>query len=150
MKPYPRHEDFVAPARPTAQIWRLLAGIVLILILYGVLLRLYLDAVLIPSGEVSADDLVDGTRPQAAALLLASFFTLALAVVLTTLALHGRGFRSLIGPPGQALRDGLRVLVPTLALGALLLPLSLAAEDVAPGLPLDAGCCGCPQHCRCY
>lgn len=133
---YRPHDAFIRPARHTAEIWRTVAGIVLILALYTALLWLFLDAITAAVPNEALPELLEGRSPPGVIMLLGSFVTLALSVILTLLVLHGRAPISLFGPARQALRDGIRVALPVIALGIVLLPLMLLDKNVSVSLSL--------------
>lgn len=157
MIPWPNygpHEMLVAPARPSAALWRLVIGILMVTALYLGATQGFFSLVYTLAGEGAAGlykDLSAGTTPLAMLLLLFSFVFLMVAVAVTVRLIHRRHFRSLLGPLPLLWTDFRRVsvvmvillaviavlppwdmggpLVSNMAIGfwALLLPLSLAA-----------------------
>lgn len=114
---YPHLESFVAPARPRAEWWRSLTGIVAIAAIYwGALLgALLLVGVLAGEFELARVmlDISRAGTPEGLVMVLASFVPLALATFLVTKLWHRRPVATLFGT--GAVRDFLRVL-PLLAL----------------------------------
>ncbi|MFP4274887.1 MAG: hypothetical protein ACLFRU_07650, partial [Paracoccaceae bacterium] len=106
---YAAHQSFVAPARRRAELWRLLAGLgVVLVVLFGLnwALRAALFAIS-PQGlyaEVVLAETPGGT-PISALVLLYAFAFMALGTVAAAHHLHRRSAVSLIGP---SLRAGLR------------------------------------------
>ena len=111
---YRPHDAFVAPARARPELWRLIAGIVVIAaVLFGLssALRAVLFA-LAPDTLYAELEMAEGagTTPASALILLSSFAFMALGAVAAAHHLHGRGARSLIGPSlPAATRDFVRV-----------------------------------------
>lgn len=130
--------DFAAPARPRAELWRTLAGLVLIGALYVALIFGAVELAGRIFGAQGSGWLVntmgDASTPAGLVLMLASFLTMAVAVVITARVLHGRGLASLLGHGW--LRAALTVAVPLIALSILLLPLALLDPKVSAATPL--------------
>lgn len=141
---YAPHEAHAAAARPRAEPWRTLLG--LLLIALGYLAALFAVfhiafAVLEPLvGGWAASRFVDsfgsGRTAPGLTLLLWSFLLLALPVVLVTRLLHGRGLASLTGPPRRALRDALRVALPLVALAVAMMPFAVLSDNAGRRLDL--------------
>ncbi|MCM2563406.1 CPBP family intramembrane metalloprotease [Lutimaribacter sp. EGI FJ00015] len=112
---YSPHRDFAAPARPSAQMHRLVLGVILI---EGANsgLRWLLDAGLQALPFISAQAVWYGSTRAGLLIQLLSFAFLGLAVLVVAKRLHGRGFASLLGPPLHALRDMRLTLVAIFAL----------------------------------
>ncbi|MFV2033545.1 MAG: lysostaphin resistance A-like protein [Halocynthiibacter sp.] len=121
--PYRAYEALVAPARPSAQYWRLLVGVVAITFLFLFGMRLYISLVAgllsLPVRVVNAA-LLSATQPEWTLVILFSFLVLAIATMAVTRLLHARPVRSLIGAPSQALRNFLLVAGAILLLQLLL------------------------------
>ncbi|MEE4345604.1 MAG: hypothetical protein V2I53_02360, partial [Paracoccaceae bacterium] len=125
---YAAHAGFVDPARAASDPWLLLVGVLVVETLYLASVHLMGPFLaLVPLAP--ADEVTGGTTPRGLLIQLSSFITLALAVVLVSRRLHGRGFLSLIGPPGLAVRQ---LVLVTLFLGALV----VIVEFVPPDLEL--------------
>ncbi|WP_101068377.1 CPBP family intramembrane glutamic endopeptidase [Roseovarius salinarum] len=140
MARYAAFETLVAPARPSADPWRLLAGLGLTAVLFMALSFLYSGVLATVMGqgtwESMSGSLSKGTTPAAVLINLFIFGMLILAIWGALRVVHGRGLISVIGPPGVALRQFGRVCVALMAVYLLvgLLPLP---EDVAPVPNLD-------------
>ncbi|MFP4237701.1 CPBP family intramembrane glutamic endopeptidase [Rhodosalinus sp.] len=132
---YAPHDAFVAPARARPEVWRLVAGLVVVgAVLFGLssAMRAVLYA-LAPDtlyAELSMDG-GTGTTPASALVLLGSFAFMALGAIAAAHHLHGRSALSLIGPSlSRAVRDFFRVLG---ALSALYIALALLPPWSGPG-----------------
>lgn len=126
--------DFAAPARRRADLWRLVAGAILATAIYVGVITVLVGMVAGTVDPVSADFLIGafagGRTPAGLAVLLLSFLPMALGVFAAGRLLHDRGPESFIGPWAQARGDFLRVALPLMALGAVLLPVSTLSDDV--------------------
>lgn len=116
---YQPHRDFAAPARPTAQMPRLVLGVILIEG-FNSGMRWLFDATLDALPQISAQAVWYGSTRTGLLLQLFSFAFLALGVVLVTRRVHHRGFASLIGPWLPALRDFRIALVAVVVLFAMI------------------------------
>ena len=96
---YAPHDGYVAPARRTPELSRLILGIILIETVYATLLHL-LDAALFPLPPEWTDGYYFGTTRLGLIAQLLSFGLLAGAVILTARLLHQRGPLSLLGDAG--------------------------------------------------
>ncbi len=133
---YSAFTAYVAPARAYPQVWRLVLGLGLIIGVYfawmgGVGLVLWLLAGGNGLGAGFAV-IARGAEPWALILLLATFPGMGLGAWVAARLLHGRGWRSLFGPPARLLRDfglgvGTMVFVGGGA-GLLLLPMAPPLE----------------------
>lgn len=124
--PYAPHARFIDPARAASDPRLLLIGVLVVEALYLASVSL-MEPFLTLIALVPATEVTGGTTPRGLVIQLASFITLALAVLLVSHRLHGRGFVSLIGPPGLAWRQLVRV---TLILGALVLIIEFVPPDL--------------------
>ncbi|ABF65409.1 Abortive infection protein [Ruegeria sp. TM1040] len=111
MRCYRPHEILLHQARPTAEVWRLALGMVLVVLTwFG--LGLISDLVLLPgvlalTGEA---DLAGGSDPAGMAILLGHFIFMIIAVGLVLQMLHGRSLGGLLGPRALVIPQGARVL----------------------------------------
>ena len=128
--------DFAEAARPRAEIWRTLLGLILIGLGYlGAVFGFFhaMLAVLEPQvGAWAAARFVDAfgsgrTAPGLTALLW-SFLLLLLPLLLVTRALHRRSLASLTGSPRRALRDAVRVALPLGLLAVAMMPFAVFSE----------------------
>jgi membrane protease YdiL (CAAX protease family) len=132
-------EAFVAPARRKAELWRFLAGLALVTVVYAAGLALVLAAVwALTGGGPAADGLLGrlaaAATPTAVVVLLFTFVGMGLGPALAARWLHGRPARTLLGA-GWARGFGLGTAAAALvfALHALLVP---AGYDPLPNTPL--------------
>lgn len=117
--------SFVAPAREKSELWRFAAGVVIAIVAYFALNRLFFGAVYQIAGNRNNalyNNLVTGETPLAMFLLLSSFACMVLSVALVVRVLHRRPVRSLIGPIPLAWKDFRAV---TLMLAGLILVIAL-------------------------
>lgn len=135
---YAAHELLVAPARPRPEIWRLLLGLVLIVVIvFGLNTTLRAAvAALAPADWV--EDLLYGRLPGPTLLLLGSFSFLIIGTMVAAQLLQRRAPISLIGPPGLALVQFWRVLrlLALLGLAMLVLPPYDLGAPLIPNLPV--------------
>ncbi|KPD13311.1 CPBP family intramembrane glutamic endopeptidase [Phaeobacter sp. 11ANDIMAR09] len=102
---YPAHEALVAPGRSRPEVWRLLLGLgVIVLVSYGLNLVTFLGLLRITSLEWLIA-LEQGRTPLALLILLATFGFLTLGVALAARLLQNRSLLSLIGRPGLMLQQ---------------------------------------------
>lgn len=138
---YSAHAAFVSPARPRAEVWRLIAGLIMAAVIYIGLLQALDAFVMIVLGDDGYFDfrtmLETGNSPEGTLYLLASFVCMAVAVSAVAHQLHGRSPLSLLGPPRLALRQGWRVLQVNalIFLAIWLLPPAEWSADLSPQRP---------------
>lgn len=105
----PRYRTFLAPLRPTSQIWRLVLGLLLIFAVYfGWMLAMGLAFWALSGGHGFARGLTrldQAHDPQSVILLMATFAGGWLGVWLTLRWLHRLPLRSLLGRAPVVLRD---------------------------------------------
>lgn len=105
---YPAHIEFVAPARTHPQIWRLLLGLLLAMVIYGLGIALVFGVIFLVSGpqgmEQWASEMVEATGPTGTLLVMATFVGMALGPMIAVLVFHRRRIRSLFGPLPRVLR----------------------------------------------
>ncbi|MBR9652400.1 CPBP family intramembrane glutamic endopeptidase [Thalassovita aquimarina] len=111
---YSAHGAFVSPARPRAEPWRLVVGLIMAAVIY-IGLVLAIDAIALAT--LSDDGYFrfrtmteDGNSPAGTLYLLGSFAFLSVAISAVAHRLHKRSPLTLLGPPGLALRQGWLVL----------------------------------------
>lgn len=142
MPAYPRLAQFAAPARPSAQIWRLLLGLAVIALLYAVALRGAIALLLGPNPGLAERALLvqmlSGSTPLGLCLTLLSFLPLLLATLFVTRSLHRRPVASLMGTASgrDILRQAVQVALPLLALAGVQMALSLLSPDVGKATPI--------------
>ena len=149
---YPAHDDFVAPARNRPQIWRLILGLLVALIIYLVItIAIVAIAVLMSApGSFFADIgawaeggaigpnpietelrlLMSGQRPTQVLVILSTFGGMFLGAMAAARWFHGRSFQSLTGQfPLMARHFGFAAVIaaPLLAL-SLFIPPTLGTE----------------------
>ncbi len=102
-------EGFVAPARARPQVWRLLAGLLLIVVVYVGWLALMGAGVWVLTGlnqlESRLVSIGQGSDPTTLVVLLFTFTGMALGAMLAARWMHGRSVGSLFGRPPVVLRD---------------------------------------------
>lgn len=120
---YDAHETLVAPARPTSHPLRLLAGAVLVVVLFLPMSFAYFGMVQGLLGPLSPGAPPGGTTPVAVIVLLLQFAFLILALGAALRLVHHRSLASLLGPADRAIGQFLRCLrwlIPLYLLGALM------------------------------
>jgi membrane protease YdiL (CAAX protease family) len=100
--PYHRHRDFIRPAWPRRDLWRVLVMIVLFEVVFALSPTIF--AGILPSPELAAA-FYEGTSAFGTLAQFASFGVAAVGLVVLLQLIHGRGFWTLIGPAGAAKRD---------------------------------------------
>lgn len=101
MNRYAAHEAFIAPARSSAALWRLIVGFLSATAIYLLLNNLLFAALFQlagPQNEAFYIDLLSGRTPVAMFALLGSFALMIVGVGIVCRVLHRRSVRSLIGP----------------------------------------------------
>lgn len=133
-------ESFVAPARPRAELWRLVLGLALSLAIYLAFVFGLLAAIRWLTGPQAvgvAEALTRGLTATSTLILLASFAGMAAGPMLAVRLLHRRPAASLFGPPARVLRD---FLATALAAGAVYgLSILLWLTVFTPQANLDFG-----------
>jgi len=108
IKPSP-FDAYIGPARPKSQLWRLLVGCLLCLVIYvgfvGVLFGLLVVMQGIDQAALLARELAEANTPTAALALLFTFAGMALGPIITVRLLHKRSAASLFGPRARVFRD---------------------------------------------
>ncbi len=138
---YAAHRNFIAPALPTAALWRLIVGFLAATAVYFLLNNLFFTLIfnmLGPQGGGFYGDLLTGKTPVAMFLLLGSFGLMTVGVGLVARVLHRRSFSSLIGPLGIAIPQFAVVLRMLVIIGAIiyLLPPWDLGEPYVPNMAL--------------
>lgn len=135
---YRAHAAFVAPARARPDLWRLLLGLILTMVVYA----LGIGAIFLGIAAVSGLDgaqtwmlaMADGTGPTGTLLLLATFIGMALGPMIAVRLLHARPARGLFGPRSRTLRDFCVVLLICAAVYAVSSLLPLPGAPPQPNL----------------
>ncbi|QLL41205.1 CPBP family intramembrane glutamic endopeptidase [Sulfitobacter pontiacus] len=141
MTRYAAHKAFVAPAIPSAALWRLILGFLAATAIYLLLNNLMFTTLfnlMGPRADGFYDSLLSGKTPMAMFLLLGSFGLMIVGVAVVTRVVHKRPVRGLIGPSGLVVPQFWAVLKMLVLLGAvtyLLPPWNLGAPYV-PNLAL--------------
>ncbi len=136
---YPAHRHLIAPALPSAALWRLLAGSALLVVIFLSLSTLYgwLCSVVLPPTAWGPDGngLAEATTPLGALVNLYVFGLLICALALVLRIMHRRRLRGMIGPRalawGQARRVAAYILGVYLVISLLPMPDGFA---LVPGL----------------
>lgn len=125
----PPFAQFVQPARLRPQLWRLILGLILIVVIYTAWLALMGAGIWLLTGSDQIEQrlagLATGSTPISLILLLSSFIGMALGPFIVVRLLHRRSVGSLFGRAPVVLRDfciGVGVLGAIAAVGLLLLP----------------------------
>ena len=132
-------ESFVAPARPRAGLWRLVAGLVVIVAVYVAsiagmgMLAAVLAAWL--GVRVTLDPATLAQSPVAVLLLIYSFAGMMLGVVLAARLVHRRAVGTLFGPGARVRRDFVFGAAVILAAFAVALPLWPGRAELVAGAP---------------
>lgn len=132
---YSPHRAFIAPALPTAELPRLVLGILGIEFLYGAAIGGLVQ--LLDLTGLGADGFTYGDTPAGMLAELFSFGLLAALVTAAAHSQHGRGFFTLTGPPLTAMRHLKTCLFAVLALLLLLelIPPYWSPDDLAATRP---------------
>ncbi|GHG81799.1 CPBP family intramembrane glutamic endopeptidase [Pseudodonghicola xiamenensis] len=133
---YAEHALLVEPIRSRRELWRLLLGGVLILVIIFGLNSLFYNLVRTLAPAAWYADLFTGHLPGPTLLMLASFGFMTLATLVAANLLQKRPGLSVLGPPARLIWQFWRVLRLLLVLGAvmLLLPPYDVGEPLVPNL----------------
>ncbi|MBT8454592.1 MAG: CPBP family intramembrane metalloprotease [Alphaproteobacteria bacterium] len=106
----PEFEAFIAPARARPQIWRLIVGLIVALLIYaltvfGLFFLYWMYFVEDEAGLDWAENIVDASDPNSLLLLLSTFIGMALGPFVAVWLLHKRGPGTLFGRGAKTLRD---------------------------------------------
>lgn len=131
---YAPHDLLLTEARKKPELWRLAAGVMLVLALWF-MMGLAFDSLILPVvlALTGGADLEYGNDPVGMAVLLGGFLLPTLAVALTLPILHGRSLASLLGPRRRLLWQGGRVL----AAMAVLMVVILVLPPYDMGAPVE-------------
>ncbi len=138
---YSAHSGFVAPARASSEIWRLLAGLALAVVVIWLGAPLIWQVLFIGLSEdaylILIEDFDTLLLPQSLLLMLYSFGFVWLAVALVVMMLHQRRPETLIGPPTIAWMQAKFVAIALLLLlgATILLPPYRYTPELLDGLP---------------
>ena len=138
---YSMHAFHVAAAGRRTEIWRLILGVVLMVLLYVSLGIMYQQAIVFATDGSDAfiSELVSGVTPRAMYVLLFSFGLITIAVFSVVQLLHRRPGFSVIGPRALAIPQFIRVTFFVSVLGAVLVvlpPCDMGGDlvlNLAPG-----------------
>ncbi len=120
--------DYVAPARARAQIWRILLGLVMVLATYALGIGLIFGGIFLLTGPGGAErwitEMIEATGPTGTLLLLATFIGMAIGPMIAVAVFHNRPVWSLFGPlPRVARHFAIALVVCAVAYGlSFLLP----------------------------
>ena len=136
----PRHAAFVAPARPRAQLWRTITGLLLAVAIYLCVMAGAFTVYALLHGVAAAETLLAAmavaSTPASLFAVLASFGAMFIGLGLACRIVLKRGLASLIGRPARALRDFARAVgVFGVIYGAALL-VYLSFNPTVPNLPI--------------
>ncbi len=134
----PHFNRFVAPARASAQIWRLVLGAMLIVVVYLVfIMGVFAVAGLLlgpQKAQQVAGTLTSPDDPVSVLLLLATFPGAAIGTFLATRFIHKRRIGTLFGPRASVLRDFTAAATITLGLSVIYLAIWGLWFDPVPNL----------------
>ncbi len=134
----PDFERFVDPARPRAEIWRTLAGLCLIALIYGgITLAIIFGYAFLAGGDdplAAAAGFASPTKPIQMFVLLATFSGMAIGTWLVARFLHKRRFHTLLGPRARVLPDFLKTAVTTGFIYSLTVAIWFVLYDAVPNL----------------
>lgn len=138
---YTLHDDFVAPARLQAELWRFVAGMVLAAFAYIMLNQVFFQMV---QGFISSDrmqflrDVQRGASPVAMYVLLFTFGFMSLSVGISAQLLHKRSFATLLGPLRACWEDffSVTIVVVGVMMVVFLLPPWGMDAPFVPNMPL--------------
>lgn len=136
---YDPQQVLTAPARDSAALWRLLAGVAVMTLAYLALLLLGARAIVAVRGDAGRAmlrALQEGNSPTSLIALLMTFLFLAGGLAVALHFLHRRGLAGLIGPLDRAVRDFRRVALALSLLTLVFLPLSLLSPQVGARMTL--------------
>ncbi len=123
LTPYSPHDQLVRDARTRPELWRLLAGLIIVGALYVALNAVLFAAIsnVIPPSQTQG--FLRGTSSFATLTLLASFGFLTLGVAVAARQMQKRSLSAIVGSRGLALRQFTRVLLALVILGLVMLAL---------------------------
>ncbi len=131
---YSAFEAFIAPARARPQIWRLLVGIVLAMVIYALGIVMIFGGIFVVSGVDGIQrwmvEMVEATGPTGTLLVLGTFIGMAVGPMVVVALMHSRSVGSLFGPLPRTIRHFLiAVVVCAFAYGlSFLLPNDVRLE----------------------
>lgn len=134
----PAFEAFVAPAKPTRQVWMLLLGLLLATVLYAFVTFVLFAGIWlargVPQNLVWIEDLLRADTPAKLLILLSTFVGMALGPMAAAVMLHERSAGSLFGRAPVVLKDFVvAAAIAGTVLGASLILWS-AMNDAVPNL----------------
>jgi membrane protease YdiL (CAAX protease family) len=140
---YSRHHLMTDPAERSAELWRLILGVLLCVVVWFGLARGFvsmLGSFMQPDAYLTLlEHLQTGTTPGSLMLLLALTGALGLGTIVIAETVHGRAAASLFGPGAAFWRDFRRVCLVLVGLNlfVLLLPPWDLMGETRPGLPMS-------------
>ena len=133
-------ETFIAPARPRNQLWRLIAGILLIGVVWLAVvigIMAFLQAQLgVDEFAAARDEIARGATPFGVLVLFLTFGGLLVGAGAAAILLHRRSAMTLIGPVRAFVRDAATVLPISIALYAILTLAWFLIFDAVPNMEL--------------
>ena len=131
---YDAHDAFLTAARAKPEVWRLLLGVVVIVVAYFGLSQIYFSLILATMSNTSAErfleDIATGRTQAGLYTLLFQFLVVWIAVGLACLVMHRRGWLSVLGPLRPALIQFGRVLLALLTWGVVIFVLPPWGQQV--------------------
>ena len=134
------HARFIAPAKAYPQLWRLLAGVLLIVVVFipsvsALMAAAWWVMARDQDGLVWMDRMISAETATGTLLLLATFLPMALATFLAARLLHKRGPGTLFGPRVRVFRDFVIAFGIVGGMLAISVGLWSLAYDAVPNLP---------------
>jgi membrane protease YdiL (CAAX protease family) len=106
---YAAHAEFIAPARPRADLWRLVLGLAIVGLVYAACTAGLYGLIMLVTGAEGApawlDRMARADTPTATLLVLATFVGMGLGPILAARLLHGRSMATLFGPRQRLVRQ---------------------------------------------
>ncbi|WP_424975823.1 lysostaphin resistance A-like protein [Dinoroseobacter sp. S124A] len=135
----PEFDRFAAPARARPALWRLFAGLALLVVVYSGCLAGLFGLIALIGGEAALvhwmQRVEQAAGPTATLLLLATFGGVILGLWAALRLVHGRGLATTLGPPGLGQRGFQRAALITAAGLVLSMVLFLPRIEILPNLP---------------
>lgn len=105
---YSAHEAFIAPARARPQIWRIVVGLVLAMLIYALGILILFGGIFVVSGadgiQLWMVEMIEATGPTGTLLVLGTFIGMAIGPMIVVAVLHKRSVSSLFGPLPRTVR----------------------------------------------
>ncbi len=133
-------DRYIEPARARPAVWRMVLGIVLMVLVYALVVAAITFGVLLAIGGIDVEWLLTTeamATPWALLWVLSTFLGMLVAPMVAVRLLHKRKVGTLFGRGAVVLRDFVTAAGAYLALGLPVTLISLAVSDVEPNLNLS-------------